>query len=334
MMPYFADETRLLLTVAVPLIGAFCLPFLGRFFESLRNWTALLLVLASLAGSLSLAATVYAGIRPAAGCGSLIFLQADALAVFMAVVATLVAAVIVFYSFDYIGHHGWRNEYYFMAVLLLGATMGLVFSRNLIAMYIFWEITAIACWRLIGFFREPDCALKADKAFLFTGFGAAMMLLGFIMIYTETGSFDLEAAKTALRGKTLSHAAVFLILIGIFAKSAAAPLHTWLPDAGVAPSPATALIHAAVLVKIGVYAYARLFIATFALPGEWHVWVPQIAAAGALLSAGAALIEKDIKRIIAFSTVSQIAFIFFGLSVGSPISAAGGILYFLSLIHI
>ncbi len=329
MMTILPDETWLLLTVAAPLVGAFLLPLFGRISENLRNWSALLLVLISLVGAFSLIPAVYAGQRPVSGCGDLVFLQADGLAVFMAIVSSLVGAIIVFYSFGYISHYGWRNEYYFMVVLFLGAMMGLVFSRHLIAMYLFWEITAIVCWRLIGFFRDPDCVLKADKAFLVTVFGAVMMLLGFIMIYTETGTFDLEAAKAALSGRTLSHAAVLFILLGIFAKSATAPLHTWLPDAGVAPSPVTALLHAAVLVKIGVYAYARLFVATFAVPAEWHVWVPQIAAASALISAGAALIEKDIKRIIAFSTVSQIAFIFLGLSVGNPLGVAGGILYLL-----
>ncbi|MCX7935616.1 MAG: NADH-quinone oxidoreductase subunit L, partial [Planctomycetota bacterium] len=138
-MPFFRDETLVLLTVCVPLIGAFLLPLLGRASEPLRNWTALLLVLTALAGASGLAPAVYAGSRPAAGIGGWIFLQADGLAVFMAIVSSLVGAIIVFYSFGYISHYGWRNEYYFMVVLFLGAMMGLVFSRNLIAMYIFWE---------------------------------------------------------------------------------------------------------------------------------------------------------------------------------------------------
>jgi NADH:ubiquinone oxidoreductase subunit 5 (subunit L)/multisubunit Na+/H+ antiporter MnhA subunit len=207
--------------------------------------------------------------------------------------------------------------------------MGLIFARNLIALYLFWEITALACWRLIGFFREKDHVLRADKAFLVTVFGALVMLLGFIMIYNQTGSFDLGRIQMALHGRPVRNLAVLLILFGILSKSATVPLHTWLPDAGVAPSPVTALLHAAVLVKIGVYVYARLFLATFPVAEIWHTIVPAVAGASALVSAGAALIETDLKRIIAYSTVSQIGFIFLGLSIGNGIGIAGGLLYIL-----
>jgi NADH:ubiquinone oxidoreductase subunit 5 (subunit L)/multisubunit Na+/H+ antiporter MnhA subunit len=115
----------------------------------------------------------------------------------------------------------------------------------------------------------------------------------------------------------------------MLSKSATLPFHTWLPDAGVAPSPVTALLHAAVLVKIGVYVYARLFLVTFPLQQEMKLAVIIIAAASALVSAGAALKETDIKRIVAYSTVSQIAFIFLGLATGSAIGVEGAVLYML-----
>jgi formate hydrogenlyase subunit 3/multisubunit Na+/H+ antiporter MnhD subunit len=122
---------------------------------------------------------------------------------------------------------------------------------------------------------------------------------------------------------------VLLILFGIFSKSATLPLHTWLPDAGVAPSPVTSLLHAAVLVKIGVYVFARLFLVTFDINFFWHTVIPVVAGVSALVSAGAALIETDLKRLIAYSTVSQIAFIFLGLSTGNIIGATGALLYIL-----
>ncbi|MFH0801945.1 MAG: proton-conducting transporter membrane subunit, partial [bacterium] len=200
---------------------------------------------------------------------------------------------------------------------------------NLILMFLFWEITTIACWRLIGFFREKSIVFKADKAFLVTVFGALVMLLGFIMVYQQTGSFDMAVIKEALRYNKIPNLAVLLILFGILSKSATLPLHTWLPDAGVAPSPVTALLHAAVLVKIGVYAYARLFVVTMPPAEVWLTIVPVIAAISALVSAGAALVDTDMKRIIAYSTISQIGFIFLGLAVGNEIGIAGGILYIL-----
>jgi formate hydrogenlyase subunit 3/multisubunit Na+/H+ antiporter MnhD subunit len=152
-----------------------------------------------------------------------------------------------------------------------------------------------------------------------------MMLLGFVAIYTQTGTFDM----TKMVGTKIPDVAVALILVGILSKSATLPLHTWLPDAGVAPSPVTSLLHAAVLVKIGVYAFARFFLVTFDISTTWHTVVPVIAAVSALVSAGAAIVETDIKRIIAYSTISQLAFIFLGLSVGGPMGAAGGLLYIL-----
>ena len=190
-------------------------------------------------------------------------------------------------------------------------------------------MTAICSWRLIGFFREKTYVLRADKAFLMTVFGALLMLAGFLVVYQQTGAFDLNIIKDNLKNNPVSNLAVLLILIGILSKSATLPFQAWLPDAGVAPSPVTALLHAAVLVKIGVYVFARLFIFTFNIGEIWHTVVPAIAAVSAIVSAGCALVETDIKRIIAYSTISQIAFIFLGLSTNAAIGIAGGLLYIL-----
>ena len=317
----------LLLGIAVfaPTLGAFVLPFSGK----ARNGLAFILVLTSFLGSLFILPQVIAGheviVRLALPAGMDFILKADTLAVFMALVSSFIGAVIVLFSFDYISHYPNQNEYYLMVVLFLGSMMGLVYSANLIFLYLFWELTAIASWRLIGFYRGKNDILRADKAFLVTFFGAVMMLMAFIIIYQQSGTFDL----TLLKGQFLPGMVVALIMFGILSKSATLPFHTWLPDAGVAPSPVTALLHAAILVKIGVYVFARLFLMTFHVDQFWHVVVPVIAAASALISAGAALIDTDMKRIIAYSTVSQIGFIFLGLSTGNAIGAMGGLLYIL-----
>ncbi len=315
--------------IFVPLIGAFLLPIIGRFMPRLRNILALLFVLtAFISAAIAL---------PQALSGTPILWQmelplgftmgflADGLAVFMAMTSSLVASIIVFYSFGYIEHYPNQNEYYMMVVLFIGSMMGLVFSTNLLLIYLFWEISAVCCWRLIGFYRGKDIVLRADKAFLVTVGGALLMLIGFISIYVQTGTFNL----LDMQGNAISNAAMVLILFGILSKSATLPLHTWLPDAGVAPSPVTSLLHAAVLVKIGVYVYARLFLVNFQLDAVWETAVPVIAGVSALVSAGAAMIETDIKRIIAYSTISQLGFIFLGLSCGTMVGAAGGLLYIL-----
>jgi formate hydrogenlyase subunit 3/multisubunit Na+/H+ antiporter MnhD subunit len=151
------------------------------------------------------------------------------------------------------------------------------------------------------------------------------MLVGILAAYGQTGTFELSAMKGTVLPWTVST----LLLVGMLSKSATLPFHTWLPDAGVAPSPVTALLHAAVLVKIGVYVFARLFLSTFPLEEQLRIVVIVIAAASALVSAGAALVETDIKRIVAYSTISQIAFIFLGLATGNSLGAAGALLYIL-----
>lgn len=318
--------------VATPLAVSALLPLIGRYSSRARNWAALLAVAVSLGCALALAPSVLRGETTAIafdfGFGRDLF-TADRLAVFMALVSSLVGAVIVLYSFDYISHYENQNEYYFMVVLFLGSMMGLVFAANLVVLYVFWEITALASWRLIGFFRDPQVVLRADKAFLMTFFGALLMLAGFIAVQVQAGSFDLAAIKERLGGRAVPDVVVLLILAGLFAKSATLPLQTWLPDAGVAPSPVTALLHAAVLVKIGVYVYARLLIVALPVADIWHAAVPIAAAASAIVAAGAALVETDLKRIIAYSTISQIGFIFLGLAIGSRMAAAGALLYIL-----
>lgn len=327
-----SNATAVFLAVFAPTLGAFLLPLVGRSSLRLRNALAFVLIAVSLVCSLALVPSVVSGktttvLVPFAVPLHLSF-TADALAVFVAIVSSLISAIVVLYSTSYISHYKYQNEYYLMVVLFLGAMMGLVYSANLILLYVFWEITAIASWRLIGFFREKDHVVKADKAFLVTVFGSVAMLIGFISIYAQIGSFDMATIKARLGGP-LPDFVVALILVGILSKSATFPFHTWLPDAGVAPSPVTALLHAAVLVKIGVYVFARLFIVTFGITQSWDTIVLVIAAASALVSAGAALIETDLKRIIAYSTVSQIAFIFLGFASGSEVGIAGALLYIL-----
>jgi NADH:ubiquinone oxidoreductase subunit 5 (subunit L)/multisubunit Na+/H+ antiporter MnhA subunit len=327
-------EYLILLAVGVPLAGALLLPLIGYISSRLRNICALIFALVPFVISLKLIPAMQSGavltLNYSLPLGLNFSFSADCLAVFMAGVSSLISAIIVLYSFGYISHYENQNEYYLMVELFLGAMMGLVFSANLILMYIFWEITAITSWRLIGFFRDKPFVLRADKAFLVTAFGAAAMLIGFIIIYQQVGSFDLAAVKAAFVSGQLSGIAVICILFGILSKSATLPFHTWLPDAGVAPSPVTALLHAAVLVKIGVYVFARIFVATIPLAESWPTAVAVIAAISTLVAAGAALVETDLKRIIAYSTISQIGYIFFGFAIGSPVGVAGSLLYILT----
>lgn len=318
-------------TIFVPVLGSLTIPLAGLVSRKFRNFWALLLGIVTFVLPLFLLRGVLQ--NPA---GEFVFrypfifgidfiLLIDGLSVFVSIVSSFIGALILLYSFDYIAHNDFQNEYYMMVVMFIGSMMGLVYSGNLIFMYLFWEIAAICSWRLIGFYRHPEHIVKADKSFLITFFGAVVMLFGFIQIYSSTQTFDM----TMMRTVPVSSLAVFLILIGMFSKSATFPLHTWLPDAGVAPSTVTSLLHAAVLVKIGVYAYARLFCYSFNIPFEWNIAIPVLVMFSSLVSAGAALIEYDIKRILALSTVSQIGYIFLGFWTKTVMGVTGATLFIL-----
>jgi NADH:ubiquinone oxidoreductase subunit 5 (subunit L)/multisubunit Na+/H+ antiporter MnhA subunit len=326
-------KNLMLFSIVVPLVGAFLLPLVGRFSEKARNVLAFLLIALPFAALCRLVPVVLSGTEVAwqVAFGPVVSLSfsADILAVFMGLVSTLISALIVLYSFDYIGRQDHREEYYLMVVLFIGSMMGLIFSRNLIFLYLFWELTAFASWRLIGFFRKDSDIRNANKAFLVTFFGAVVMLVGFLMLWQNCGSFDLSVIRQYFSVKPVSDLIVILVLFGLLSKSAILPFHTWLPDAGVAPSPVTALLHAAVLVKIGVYVFARIFIATVVPSPEMLTAVSWIAAASALVSAGAALFDTNMKRIIAYSTISQISFIFLGLASNTVVGIAGGLLFIL-----
>ena len=314
-----ANSSLLLAAVLVPILGACLLPLAGPMSARFRNTLALVLVLIPFLCCCPWCLGPGGGGPSSPPPGLSLGLMADGLVVLCAHQRLLGWTL---FSHGYTPAEHW--EYYFFVVLFIGAMMGITLSTNLIFLYSFWEISAVCCWRLIGFFREKEYVRRANKAFLITGAGALIMLGGFIAIYQQYGTFDL----TVLRGQPVSSLAVALILFGILSKSATLPLHSWLADGGVAPTPATALLHAAVLVKIGVYVFTRLFVVNFQIAPVFHTIVPVIAAISALLSAGAAIREHDIKRIIAYSTVSQLGFILLGLSVGGRV-VGGGLLYIL-----
>jgi proton-translocating NADH-quinone oxidoreductase chain N len=322
-------ETITLLTVLVPILGSLTIPLAGAISRAARSAWSVVLGAVTVALPLTLIPFALGGgelvARHAFVLGLDFVLVIDPLSVFMSIVSSFVGFLIIVYSLGYVRHDENQNEYYLLVVLFIGSMMGLVFSGNLIFMYLFWEIIAICCWRLIGFYRVREHVRRADKAFLMTFFGAVVMLLGFILIYNQTGTFDL----TEMRGTLVSGTAVALILFGMFSKSATVPLHTWLPDAGVAPTTVTALLHAAVLVKIGVYAYARLFLYAFQVPDVWQQIIPVVAVVSSLVAAAAAIIETDIKRILAYSTVSQIGYIFLGFSMANPAGISGSLLFIL-----
>jgi len=227
------------------------------------------------------------------------------------------------YSLGYINQYPHQQEYYFILTLIIGSLIGLAFAGNLILIYIFWEIAAIGTWRLVGFYREPEPVKFANKAFIMTFFGASLMLLGFILIYGKYETFNL----TELSDKPISGIALSLIFLGIIAKSATLPLQTWLPDAyPAAPSSMSALL-ASTVDKIGLVVFARIFIQT---GGISYPGILILAAISFLVAGGAALMETDMKRIIAYSTIAQMGAILIGLGLMEKMGVVAGLLLILT----
>ena len=326
--------TLVLTMIGIPILGALTIPLVALLGRQARTIWANVLGFATTACGMMLIPSVLAGGHGTVVATSILgfmglndLFLVDGLALFVALASSGIGALIILYSAGYIAHTENETEYYTMVLLFIGSKMGLVFSANLIFLYIFWEIAGICSWRLIGYYRKPEFTKRADKAFLITFLGASLMLFAFIMIYVQTGTFDMAR----LRGVPIAPVAMLLIFAGMIAKSATFPLHTWLPDAGIAPSPVTGLLHAAVLVKIGVYAFARLFCGTFALPSYAPTLLGGIAIGSAFIAACAALVENDIKRILAYSTVSQLGYIFLGFAMlDNRVALSGSLFYFLA----
>jgi NADH:ubiquinone oxidoreductase subunit 5 (subunit L)/multisubunit Na+/H+ antiporter MnhA subunit len=315
------------LTIIFPLLGAFFVFFMPKKYKPLLSVAVLgvtFLASASLIPQIAKDGAVLFT-RHLSGWFNLSFI-ADGLAVFMAVVSSFVAFLISLYSLEYMKDYENRGVFYFWTVLFVGSMMGLVFSANLILLFCFWEVTSLCSWRLIAFYRKEEDTKAADKAFLVTFFGASAMLAGIILIYLNYGTLEI----VSLRGLPIANISAFLLLVGIISKSAQLPLETWLPDAGVAPTPVTALLHAAVLVKIGIYAFARIFGMTFSASPIFLNAVITVSVVTIIVAAASALVEKNMKRILAYSTISQLGYILLALALDTGLSFKIAMLYILA----
>jgi len=250
---------------------------------------------------------------------------ADGLGAFISVAAAFLGWLILVYSLRYMEHEEGKTRYYALVLLFIGAMTGLVLSGSLLTLYFFWETVGICSFSLIGFHYEDPKALKsAIKAFITTRIGDVGLISGILVLYfsTQPHTFDigviLAGARDIPRG-ALAFAS-FAMLIGAIGKSAQMPLHVWLPDAMEAPTSVSALIHAATMVNAGVYLVARMYPAFSLVPG-WTLAVTWVGTVTLLLSAFMAVAAKDIKRMLAYSTVSQLGYMFFAVGTGGLLAS-------------
>ncbi|MEX0762054.1 MAG: putative monovalent cation/H+ antiporter subunit A [Dehalococcoidia bacterium] len=247
-------------------------------------------------------------------------LNLDGLSQVFALLITGIGALILIYASAYLGEGEHRGRFYSFLLVFMASMLGLVLSDNIITLFVFWELTSISSYALIGFEHTRDSARKsALQALLVTSGGGLVMLAGLILLAFAGGSWslsDLAQMGGELPDHALALPALLMIAMGAFTKSAQFPFHFWLPNAMAAPTPVSAYLHSATMVKAGVYLLARLHPAL----GEVALWTPLLMTFGGstmLLTAWLALRESDIKRVLAFSTVSALGTLVFLLGLGS-----------------
>lgn len=313
--------TWLSLTIGLPWLGALVVWLVGDRDEKITH---------TLAVAFSLAAGVAAVLLLPFGKERLVYsipvggvfgdftFVVDGLGVFLAAIATVVGSLAVIFSVDYMHGEQQLARYYAFVLFFIGGMAGLVLTSNLLLMFFFWEITALCSYALISFHNDdPKAVAGGIKALIITQFGGIGLLAGALLLYTYTGSNDFQAF---LENPALLPAGAlawmgFGCLIAAAAKSAQFPFQTWLPDAMEAPTPISALIHAATMVNAGVYLLARFYPAFAEVPG-WREAVLICGMLSALLAAIMAMVATDLKRVLAYSTISQLGFMVYAVGAG------------------
>jgi multicomponent Na+:H+ antiporter subunit A len=252
-------------------------------------------------------------------------LRLDALALLLVTLVAGVGTFIFVYCARYFAD-GDPGIGRFAAVLtgFAGAMLGLVLADDVLLLYVFWELTSVTSFLLIGYTdEEEDSRRAAVQALLVTTFGGLVMLLGFILLSLEAGTTSLSGILADPPRGTTTAVALVLVLVGAFTKSAQVPFHPWLPAAMAAPTPVSAYLHAAAMVKAGVYLVARLAPA-FAAVGVWRPLVLTVGVATMVVGGWRALRQTDLKRLLAFGTVSQLGFLIVLFGAGTREAAMAG----------
>jgi len=329
----------LILLLALPFILAVAVAAFSRSSRSTAAWLAAAAPLAGLAILATLTPAVLDGeVLRSSGqwlpqIGLDFTLRLDGLAWMFAGMVLGIGALVVLYAHYYLSPQDNAHRFFCYLLLFMGAMLGMVLSGNLLLLMIFWELTSISSFLLIGFWsHRQDAREGARMALVITGGGGLALLGGVLLIGRIVGSFDLDvvlAAGDQIRASALYPYALFLVLAGIFTKSAQFPFHFWLPQAMAAPTPVSAYLHSATMVKAGVFLLARLHPA-LAGTDLFFYTVSGIGALTLLIGAWNAIFQHDLKGLLAYSTISHLGLItmLFGLS--KPMAVVAGVFHILN----
>ena len=254
-------------------------------------------------------------------------LHVDALSVLFAFMGTGLGTLVLLYSIGYMAHDRSATRFYATMLIFIGGFAGLVYSANLFVLYLCWEMIGLCSFTLVGFwYTQREAATGARKVLLMTHLAGYGLLAAILLLYSRAGA-------ALWTDPAVSHAfttGVFLLmLLALVAKSVQVPLHTWIPDAMAAPTPVSSLLHAACYVTAGVYLAARMR-SLAVWPLEWNALLVALATVTMAVGVMYAMVQSDLKRMLAFSTISQIGYMMLGLAIGTPLAITAGLLHCLN----
>ncbi|MDW7680546.1 MAG: proton-conducting transporter membrane subunit, partial [bacterium] len=254
----------------------------------------------------------------------------DGLSLIFALLISGIGTLIVIYGSGYLHGHQFLNRFYIYLLLFMGSMLGVVLSGNLITIFIFWELTSISSYLLIGFDNESEKSRYAAlQALLVTGLGGLALMAGFLLIGNVSGSFEITELLNnpeIIRSSDFYLPILLLVLAGAFTKSAQLPFHFWLIGAMQAPTPVSAYLHSATMVKAGIYLLARLH-PVLGGSGEWHYIVTFFGVATMLIGALLALPQVDLKKLLAYTTVSALGTLTMLLGIGTTLAIKAAMVY-------
>ena len=253
-------------------------------------------------------------------------IRLDGLSAVMIAVVTSISLLVQIYSTGYMaGDHGYPRFFAFMSLFTM-SMLGLVMASSLLQLFIHWELVGLTSYLLIGFwFHRPSAAAAAKKAFIVTRFGDFGFMLAVVMIWVKTGTFDIAEINHLAHAGEIAVPVLSGFVLGLFAgaagKSAQFPLHFWLPDAMEGPTPVSSIVHSATMVAAGVYLMLRFFGSVEAAPQEVRDVIAYIGAFTAIFAALMGIVATDIKRVLAYSTISQLGYMVMAIGLGGYVAA-------------
>ena len=254
-------------------------------------------------------------------------LHVDALSVLFAFMGTCIGGLVLLYSIGYMAHDRSATRFYFTMLIFIGGFVALVFSANLFLLYLWWEVIGLCSFSLVGFwYTNREAVAGARKVLLMTHIAGYGLLAAILILYFRTGTaiWTDPAMAGSLTGGIFA-----LMLVALIAKSVQVPLHTWIPEAMAAPTPVSSLLHAACYVTAGVYLAARMH-SFRPWPVAWGATLVWIGTVTMVVGVMYAMVQTDLKRMLAFSTVSQIGYMMMGLGIGTPLAIVAGLLHCLN----